>query len=79
MCVGFKNIGNNYQLKIKKTTLSYASTTNQINTYWFKKKKKKMERFIIAIESLLYLIPFQAKVNFCCPWNANWIKKYMPT
>ena len=33
MCVGFKNIGNNYQLKIKKTTLSYASTMNQINTY----------------------------------------------
>ena len=31
--VFFTNIGNDYSLKIKKITVNYASTTNQINIY----------------------------------------------
>ena len=31
--VFFTNIGNDYSLKIKKITVNYTSTTNQINIY----------------------------------------------
>ena len=64
--VFFTNIGNDYSLKIKKITVNYASTTNQINIYisFF-----NFGRVVIPIEikSLLYLSPFQAKVNFYNP------------
>ena len=42
--------------------------------------KKSFKRFIIpvAIESS-YLTPFQAKVNFCSPGNANWLKSTCPS
>ena len=53
--------------KLKKITVNYESTTNQINVYFFLAKKIKRLIILIAIESLLYLTPFQAKVNFCTP------------
>ena len=64
--VFFTNIGNDYTLKIKKITVNYASTTNQINIYIY---FFNFERVVIPIEikSLLYLSPFQAKVNFYNP------------
>ena len=62
MCVAFTNIGNDYSFKIKKNTVNYASTTNQIiflNSQSF--FKKKFQRLIIpvAIENLLYCSPFR--------------------
>ena len=58
-------------MKKQKSTVNYASTTNQINTYWIHKF------ILVAIESLLYLTPTHVKVNLCAPWNTNCFKKYM--
>ena len=66
--VFFTYIGNNYSLKIKKNTVSYASTTNQIKIYW-RLFKKMSEVLLIPVttEILLDLIPCQAKGKFLYP------------
>ena len=57
------------RLLVKKGTVHYASTNNQINTYKRLFLKKKFEVLVIpvAIESLLYHTPSQAKGKFLYP------------
>ena len=67
-----------YSLKTKKNTVNYASTANQINSYWrFFCFYEKVEVLVIpvAIEIFLYLTPSHAKGKFHYPLKHQLVQK----
>ena len=69
MCVAFTNIWNEYSLKIETYSQLCFDCESNKHTLKIFFAKKKFEGLIIpvAIESLLYLTPFQAKVDLVGP------------
>ena len=65
-------------VKNKKNTVNYASSPNQISSYWrFKKKMLKCSQYPLQLKAYYILLHLIGKVNFCTPWNTNWFRKYM--